>query len=172
MLSKAIIELYMNLKNKLKFYCKQSSLEENGINGAQDNEYEESVVEEEKCRLAQLGNLVVVDYISSSMDILLSLKIEQAVLDQQTTNPHDIYINSSRGGHGPLHQNDGTESQRSSNQSSLTNREGPPKIYEEIIVGLEAEVRKHIRIEQQLKLHIESIESRLDELELENEQLG
>jgi hypothetical protein len=36
---------------------------------------------------------------------------------------------------------------------------------------LEAEVRKHIRIEQQLKLHIESIEYRLDELEGENEKL-
>jgi hypothetical protein len=66
---------------------------------------------------------------------------------------------------------DGTESERSSTHSSLTNREGPPKVYEEIIVGLEADVRKHIRIEQQLKLHIESIESRLDELELENEKL-
>jgi hypothetical protein len=36
---------------------------------------------------------------------------------------------------------------------------------------LEADVRKHIRIEQQLKLHIESIEYQLDELENENEKL-
>jgi len=32
-------------------------------------------------------------------------------------------------------------------------------------------VRKHIRIEQQLKLHIESTEYRVDELENENEKL-
>lgn len=52
-----------------------------------------------------------------------------------------------------------------------TSRDGPPKVYEEIIIGLEGDVRKHIRIEQQLKLHIESIEFRLDELENENEKL-
>lgn len=52
-----------------------------------------------------------------------------------------------------------------------TNREDPPKVYEELIQSLEGEVRKHIRIEQQLKLHIESIEYRLDELENENEKI-
>ena len=31
-------------------------------------------------------------------------------------------------------------------------------------------MRKHIRVEQQLKLHIEGIEYRLDELENENEK--
>lgn len=40
-----------------------------------------------------------------------------------------------------------------------------PKVYEEIIQGLEADVRKHIRIEHQLKLHIESVEDRIEELE-------
>lgn len=54
--------------------------------------------------------------------------------------------------------------------SSFTQREDPPKVYEEMIQNLEAEVRKHIRIEQQLKLHIESIESRVDELETEIEK--
>lgn len=55
--------------------------------------------------------------------------------------------------------------------SVATQRDGPPKVYEEMIQILEADVRKHIRIEQQLKLHIETIESRLDELESENEKL-
>ncbi len=32
-------------------------------------------------------------------------------------------------------------------------------------------MRKHIRIEQQLKLHIETIEYKLDELENENEKI-
>ena len=42
-----------------------------------------------------------------------------------------------------------------------------PRIYEEIIQGLEADIRKHIRIEHQLKLHIESVEDRIEELERE-----
>lgn len=34
-----------------------------------------------------------------------------------------------------------------------------------MIQQLEADIRKHIRIEHQLKLHIESVEDRLEELE-------
>jgi hypothetical protein len=44
-------------------------------------------------------------------------------------------------------------------------------VYEDIIIGLEGDVRNHIRIEQQLKLHIETIDYKLDELENENEKL-
>lgn len=40
-----------------------------------------------------------------------------------------------------------------------------PRVYEEIIQGLEADIRKHIRMEHQLKLHIESVEDRIEELE-------
>lgn len=58
-----------------------------------------------------------------------------------------------------------------SNRSHFTSIEGPPKIYEEIMIQLEADVRKHIRIEHQLKLHIESVEDRVEELEKEEEKL-
>lgn len=34
---------------------------------------------------------------------------------------------------------------------------------------MEADIRKHIRIEHQLKLHIESVEDRVEELEREQE---
>ena len=46
-----------------------------------------------------------------------------------------------------------------------------PKVYEEIIQGLEADVRKHIRMEHQLKLHIETVEDRVEELERELEKI-
>jgi hypothetical protein len=36
-----------------------------------------------------------------------------------------------------------------------------------MIQKLEADIRKHIRIEHQLKLHIESTEDRIEELEKE-----
>ncbi len=41
----------------------------------------------------------------------------------------------------------------------------PQKDYEQMLQKLEAETRNHIRVEQQLKLHIESIQSKLDETE-------
>lgn len=83
------------------------------------------------------------------MDILLNLKIESAIAESQAKQfAADTYINSSRGGHGAPNLINGEDSQRSSDLSSqITSRDGPPKIYEEIIQNLEADVRKHIRIE-------------------------
>lgn len=98
---------------------------------------------------------MVLDYIKASLDILLNGHKKAFSEDEEV-----MYINSSRGGHGDIWSE--------SSISSMTNRDEPPKVYEELIQSLEAEVRKHIRIEQQLKLHIESIEYRLDELESEN----
>ena len=49
-------------------------------------------------------------------------------------------------------------------KSILTDYE-PPKQYEKVIQKLEADVRNHIRVEQQLKLHIETVHNKLEELE-------
>jgi hypothetical protein len=41
----------------------------------------------------------------------------------------------------------------------------PPKDYETMLQKYEAEVRNHIKIEQQLKLHIECVQDKLDDSE-------
>ncbi len=41
----------------------------------------------------------------------------------------------------------------------------PPKDYEKMVQKLEEEVRNHIRVEQQLKLHIESLQFKMEEIE-------
>ena len=65
-----------------------------------------------------------------------------------------------------------SEKQRlNSSADSTAASEGPPKDYEEIIQKLEGDVRNHIRIEQQLKLHIESIQYKLEEAEKLKEQV-
>jgi hypothetical protein len=46
-----------------------------------------------------------------------------------------------------------------------TSIEGPPKIYEEAMRQLEAEIRKHIGIEHQLRLQCESLEDKVELLE-------
>ena len=51
--------------------------------------------------------------------------------------------------------------------SAFQSDKGCPTVYEELIQNLEQEVRKHIRIEQKLKLHIESVEQKVEELEKE-----
>ncbi|CDW91583.1 UNKNOWN [Stylonychia lemnae] len=44
-----------------------------------------------------------------------------------------------------------------------------PTDYEKMIQKLEGDIRNHIRVEQQLKLHIESIQSQLEELQRQSE---
>ena len=53
------------------------------------------------------------------------------------------------------------------NDSKLSevSREGPPRDYEAMLIKLEGEVRTHIRIEQQLKLHIENTQQKVEDLE-------
>lgn len=46
----------------------------------------------------------------------------------------------------------------------------PPKEYEQQLQQYEGEVRNHIKVEQQLKLHIEVLQEKIDELELEREK--
>lgn len=41
---------------------------------------------------------------------------------------------------------------------------GPPREYEKQIQKLEGDVRTHIRVEQQLKLHIEGMQQQFDEI--------
>lgn len=41
----------------------------------------------------------------------------------------------------------------------------PPKEYEEIIRKLESEVRNHIKIEQQMKIHIDTLVGKIEEIE-------
>ena len=47
----------------------------------------------------------------------------------------------------------------------------PPKEYEQQLQQYEAEVRNHIKVEQQLKLHIEVLNERIEEFEKEKEDL-
>lgn len=54
-----------------------------------------------------------------------------------------------------------------SSQSSFVSLDEPPKDYEMMLQKYEAEVRNHIKIEQQLKLHIECLQDKLEEAEKE-----
>ena len=51
--------------------------------------------------------------------------------------------------------------------STIKSLELPPKEYEQQLQLYESEVRNHIKCEQQLKLHIEVLQEKIDELEKE-----
>ena len=80
---------------------------------------------------------LVLDYIRSSIEILMNLKMEEQ-----------------KSGVGE------SMSQRSETQAAES-----PNGYEVMIQKLEEEVRNHVRIEQQLKLQIESISFKKDAYE-------
>eukprot|EP00831_Metopus_contortus_P040709 TRINITY_DN31892_c0_g1_i2.p1 TRINITY_DN31892_c0_g1~~TRINITY_DN31892_c0_g1_i2.p1 ORF type:complete len:347 (+),score=72.02 TRINITY_DN31892_c0_g1_i2:1-1041(+) len=115
-LKEAIVDLYLNVKVR--------SQEE-------ISKFNEKKYESEKSVLLDKDPLLILEYIKSSIEIIMNIKAEDACPD------------SFRG--------------------EITPRE-PPKDYELIIQKLEAEVRSHIRVEQQLKLHIEGLQSKYEEL--------
>lgn len=86
----------------------------------------------------------MLDYIKSSVDIILNLKfeeIEKRLIDKNNLGSMKSNANESKKG-SILSQREVAESCR----SILSNQEGPPQIYEEVIQSLEADIRKHIRV--------------------------
>lgn len=62
---------------------------------------------------------------------------------------------------------DDQTSQKDAKESDL-----PPSEYEKMLQKLEGEVRNHIKIEQQLKLHIECIQDKLEDAIKEKDQIS
>ena len=67
-------------------------------------------------------------------------------------------------GGGRFGLGEGAQSEFTSTFQSL---DLPPKEYEQQLQQYEAEVRNHIKVEQQLKLHIEVLQEKIDDLEKE-----
>jgi hypothetical protein len=55
-----------------------------------------------------------------------------------------------------------TEENETFSSFSISKKEVPEE-YEKLLIKLEADIRNHIKVEQQLKLHIESITSQMEE---------
>ena len=121
-LQDAIIDLYMSVKVRTK---------------DQLANLETSQVQEEREALQEIKNpFIVLEYIRASLDIVMNMKQEEAIKaikDQRKSEKND-----------PLLEGITQDTPPSTTRSDCT---GPPKAYEKIIQTLEADVRKHIRIE-------------------------
>eukprot|EP00826_Nyctotherus_ovalis_P019530 TRINITY_DN16036_c0_g1_i16.p1 TRINITY_DN16036_c0_g1~~TRINITY_DN16036_c0_g1_i16.p1 ORF type:complete len:251 (+),score=70.88 TRINITY_DN16036_c0_g1_i16:195-947(+) len=113
-LLQALINLYLSVKVRSEHYI---------------STYTEEQLQSERKSLLNANPLNIVEYIKTSVEILLNLKEEEKVERNEAR--------------------------------SLETQES----YEEQIQKLEAETRMHIRLEQQLKLHIDSMQGRLEENE-------
>jgi len=102
--------------------------------------------------------LTVLDYIRTSIEILMHLK-----------NDDDRDI-SKEGGRSYRLARDADGGAASDFTSTFQSIDFPPKEYEMQLQSSEAEVRNHIKVEQQLKLHIEVLQEKIDDLEKEREK--
>jgi hypothetical protein len=110
--------------------------------------------EEERNIILSLDTYVVMEYIKSSVDIILNLKfeeIEKRLIEKNTHRESNAGGTKDQFRSTSLRNDDTLISNPSDSARSQTTqpvKDGPPKIYEELLQGLEADIRKHIRIEQ------------------------
>jgi hypothetical protein len=114
--------------------------------------------ERDKLDLLSVSNIV--EYIKASIEILMNMKLDES----GRKIPENEYRPSSR----PFFKKNDKPTEGT--HKSYSSDYDPPKEYENVIQKLEADIRNHIRVEQQLKLHIETIHSKLDDLESRSKQ--
>lgn len=103
-------------------------------------------------------SLTVLDYIRTSIEILMHLKNDD---DKDVSKEDARSYRLARDADG------GAASDFTSTFQSI---DFPPKEYEMQLQSSEAEVRNHIKVEQQLKLHIEVLQEKIDDLEKERDK--
>ncbi len=106
------------------------------------------MLSKERQKLRDVDAFTVLDYIKTSIEILMNMKMEEQQEGNATSKTK---------------KDDDLESMRSMDE--------PPKDYESMLQKYEAEVRNHIKIEQQLKLHIECVQDKLDDSEKAREKM-
>jgi hypothetical protein len=106
--------------------------------------YEDTIdFNEERSKLKEINILTIIQYIKESIDILVGLKVEQAKTQMEK---------------------EAKKKQKSQN-NSLTG-ESTSEDYEKVIRKLEADLRNHIKLEYQMKLHNEYLEGKIEESEI------
>jgi len=111
--------------------------------------FDENSLEKERETLKALDPIQLIEYIKASIEILINLKVEEKI-QAHKENKDDQQINM--------------------NNFFNEDEEGVNE-YERLLRQLEAEIRNHIKIEHQLKLHSDTLQARVEELEQIKEEL-
>lgn len=161
-MQREVAKLYIHIKEdpRYKTFQNNDNLSDSQM-GELDKlgrELDEQDKNEQRMIIFEMDSYVIMEYIKSSVEVILSVKyeeIEKKLLEKDLS--HLLDPNSNQKSLKKTNQqyiksiNQAKEKSievMSSCRSNFSTMEGPPKVYEEIIQGLEAEVRKHIRIEQ------------------------
>lgn len=126
----AIVDLYLSVKLR-----KQEEIEN----------YSEETRKKEVIELKKNSPLVIIDYIKSSIEILVNLRVQEKISESATSI---------------------SDSMNSNKHNSSTNLSSSIiSQYEDMLREQETEIRKRAQREMQLKFKIESLESRIHDLE-------
>lgn len=119
---------------------------------------------EERERLRETDPFTVLEYIKTSIEILMNMKMEEHEAEMEKKKKESRRKNRSSllSENGGLLESVDPEDIESSSETGKTDRIND---YDSMLQKYEAEVRNHIKIEQQLKLHIECIQDKLDDTE-------
>lgn len=131
----ALIDLFLNVKVRSK---------------DEISDFTDDKLEEEREKLGDASLKALINYVKTSIEILMNLKVE----DYMTIKNQEKQASK---------QNEATTLSQSSSRMSVE----PPQDYEEVIQKFEADIRKHIRIEQQMKLHSESLQQKIEDKDKE-----
>lgn len=121
--------------------------------------FENEQLSKEREKLTKLDSLTVLDYIRTSIEILMCMKQEEGA-DSPKEKRH---------GFAARCENE-LEAARSDFSSTFQSIDFAPKEHEAQLQVYEAEVRNHIKVEQQLKLHIEILQEKIDDFEKERDK--
>jgi len=105
----------------------------------------------------------VLDYIKTSIEILMQIKGENGESGIVGNNSNALGRDNLSSARPDILNETGLS-------STFKSIDLPPKEYEQQLQQYEAEVRNHIRVQQQLKLHIEVLNERIEEYEKEKEE--
>lgn len=131
--------------------------------------------------MKEVDGFTLIDYIKSSIEILMNMKIEEndggssvEIKDKKKIKGKKQKVNDDLGNNIPkIDDRTPTSSimnlqkkldQISSPESSVSESSIPAahKEYEKILRQLESECRNHIKVEQQMKLHIECLQEKIE----------
>lgn len=191
----AIVDLYLAIKIR-------STEELDQIN-------EDNLKTEKKKLLRTCDCFQLLEYIRSSIEIIMNLKIEDLEKNDQKKTPQS-YNNYGTSRHGQdtemslskisvasknlilqsmkdaliyMIENketadnvDALQAESASKHGSSLKKsrgvKGPPLVYEKIIQKLESDIRGHIRLEHEMKIHMDYLEGKVEKLQKDQEQLN
>jgi len=124
----------------------------------------------EKHKLLKLNSFIIIEYIKSSINILVDLKVKEQLESFFTNfNPQSIpnndinLINIKESIDYDLKER--TKSSNSNNEKSNNSNSSFHNDYEDLLRKHESDIRNHIKVQHQYRIYSDNLKNKIEELE-------